>query len=549
MLARSTELAGAVPRLDELSLAAPRFPQGQVAYGYGSLLLDYLARTRGPERVRGFVERSSAQPIPFFLNSAARRSFGVSLEQGWREWRDSLRRDSAAVTAAAGGAAALAAGPLPGWRDLTRDGWYALHPRWADSAAVVYAGSTGREVPAAYEVPAGGGVPRARGRRNGTDVNVPLPDGALLYAQLEFTTPYVLRSDLWVQRGGREHRLTRGARLSAPDARRGDGAVVAVQAVPGTTRLVRLSPDGRAIAPLTGTSVDSVWAEPRWSPDGGRVAAALVARGGGSAIVVLDTAGRVTRVASRSRAVESAPAWSADGAELYFTSDRTGTAELYVVRLDGAPSDDRAGAATPPTPRRISHAAAGVFEPSPSPDARALAATDFRADGYHVGVAPLAALARDTLAALGDGGAGAPPIRTGGGSAADSGATSAAVGRVAAAPRDTSPSRPYSPWRQLVPRYWLPVVLRTDENRLALGAYTSGSDVLERHVYGAQLTAPPSDPHEVDASLTWRYAGLGQPLLDASVAQYWEHDAVWDARGVATLGTIKQAMAAVRADQ
>ena len=46
---------------------------------------------------------------------------------------------------------------------------------------------------------------------------MPLPDGSLLFAQLDYVNPYQRRSDLWVQRGGREHRLTVGARLTTPD--------------------------------------------------------------------------------------------------------------------------------------------------------------------------------------------------------------------------------------------------------------------------------------------------------------------------------------------
>ncbi|HWJ23234.1 MAG TPA: hypothetical protein VNS52_12855, partial [Gemmatimonadaceae bacterium] len=496
MIARAASLGDAVPRLDQLSLATPRFPQGDVAYGYGSLLVDYLARTRGPQGVRRFVDRTAAAPVPFFLDRAARASFGVSFHRAWREWRDSLARDARRLE--------TSDTTLAGWRPLTSAGWYELFPRWADSASIVYAGNSGRAVPAAYEVDASGGArPRRVGRRNGEDVNAPRGD-ALVYAQLDYTSPYVLRSDLYTQsrRGGAERRLTRGARLSAPDVRARDGAIVAVQAAPATTRLALLSANGAMLRALTTTSPDTQWAEPRWSPDGAHVAAVRRSRDGASAIVVLDTLGRVERVAAASRAVDGAPAWSPDGATLYFTSDRTGSTQLYSVALADATADG-----VPPEPRRLSDVATGIFYPAPSPDGTRIAASLYRADGYQIGVAPLDT-ARRLVASAASVTSTAEPRDRGAGD--DPPAAAAAARR-------------YSPWRTLVPRYWLPVVGRTDEQRLTLGGYTSGSDVVGRHAYAAQLTVPASRAGEPEIFGTYRYAGLGLPLLDATVEQAWKH--------------------------
>src|SRR2546428_8879961 len=67
------------------------------------------------------------------------------------------------------------------------------------------------------------------GRRNSRSPNSVLPDGSLLYSQLEYTSPYNIRSDLYVdpppfRKHGRTRRLTHGARLAIPDAR-ADGLI------------------------------------------------------------------------------------------------------------------------------------------------------------------------------------------------------------------------------------------------------------------------------------------------------------------------------------
>jgi hypothetical protein len=141
MIARASALAGAPRRLDQISATTSQYPGGQGSYIYGSLLFQHLAQSRGAEHVPEFVERLSKQPIPFFLNRAAKKTFGVSLMDAWREFNDSLRR-----------AAAAPGEPLPGWRDLTRGGRDVQHPRWIDERSILYTASTGRESPGAYSV-------------------------------------------------------------------------------------------------------------------------------------------------------------------------------------------------------------------------------------------------------------------------------------------------------------------------------------------------------------------------------------------------------------
>ncbi|HYU51710.1 MAG TPA: hypothetical protein VEK37_02140, partial [Gemmatimonadaceae bacterium] len=243
MIARAAALANRVPTLQELSPGTSRFPGGVVVYVYGSLLFDYLSRTRGPGSVREFVERGAKTPFPFILTLTSRSAFGISFQTAWRQWRDSLVREMRAQHEL-----------MPGWRQLTNAGRVALFPRWLGDTNLVYAGDKARETPAAYRVALSGREARL-GRRNGTSPNVTMPDGSLLFSQPEFLDPYHIRNDLYVEKGGSQTRLTTGARLTAPDAR-ADGEIVAVQDQPGTTRLVRLSRDGRALVPLTSTSLD-----------------------------------------------------------------------------------------------------------------------------------------------------------------------------------------------------------------------------------------------------------------------------------------------------
>ena len=494
MIARASALANDVPPPPEWSAATARYPWGEVPYAFGSLFFDYLARTRGADKIPLFVERTSRFPIPFLLGRASQASFGLSFGEAFREWRDTLARSAAGAAPA----------PMPGWHELTREGGVLLSPRWSSESTLVFSAIPGKEVPAVYSVDVGGDVDRLA-RRNGSDVNVPLPDGRLLFAQLEFTSPWHVRSDLWIERNGRARRLTSDARLGEPDARRGDAAIVAVQGAPATNRLVRVTLDG-AVSPLTSVHPDTQWAEPRWSPRGDRIAAVRWTYGGFGDVVVLDTTGAVVARVTNDRAVDASPSWSRDGQWLFFSSDRTGVTQLYAVPADALSGDDDANAALV---RRVSDAATGLFEPEPSPSGDRLAAVHYRDDGFHLGIAPL-----DTA------GIDRPPV------------SERFAGGAARRPEIVErPERRYSPWRTLLPRYWLPTIGQSSRGATSIGGFTSASDIVGRHAWGAEGEWSPQD-NEISGAAHWVWRGLGVPVVDVSATQSWDAFTVVDQNDV-----------------
>ncbi|HMC55589.1 MAG TPA: hypothetical protein VKH19_10485, partial [Gemmatimonadaceae bacterium] len=552
MIARTAAMQRAVPRIDQLSLASPHFPYGYSVYAYGSLFVDHIARTHGDSSVRSFIESSARQLVPLYLNGPARHAFRRSFTSEYRIWAESLLAQ-----------APPDAPPIPGWRQLTREGAYASFPRWLSDSSLVYTGTPGKESNAAYKLscqsshpepltsqrerpsshpdpltshpersegstvsgiePTTAGeaicprVTRTRlGRRNSRTPNSVLADGSLLYSQLEFNSPYEIRSDLYVESPrGRTRRLTHGARLAFPDAR-DDGAIVAVQVIPAGSRLARVSRDGRNLRAITSGGPDEQWSDPRWSPDGRHVVAVRWLRGGTSEIVVVDTAGAIVQTLIRERTVNSAPSWSSDGRYVYFSSDRTGVSNLYVGAFRPAFADTM----MVPDLQRVSDARTGLFEPQPSPSGNAIAASIFQADGYHIGAAP-ASTARsqnaDALAAV--------TARS-----ADSAQT-----------RSGTITR-YSPWRTLLPRYWIPFFESgLDDNSARIGALTSAEDVVGRHGYQALLFVP-TDNTGITGSLYYRNARLGQPLIELAATQDWENYLrVFDqSQGSAPIGILRR---------
>ncbi len=514
MIARSAALAHRFPKIDQLSAANPLFPYGYGAYAYGSLFMDYLARTYGDSAMEKFVGASSRRILPWTLNGPARRAFGRSFTSAYRVWSDSLVQNAATSPWT---------DPIPGWRDLTVDGAYANYPRWVNDSTILYTGTPGRESYGAYRltfdvsretshVKRENAVARQRiARRHSRSPNVVLSNGDILYSELQYSGLYDLRSDLYLdrRRGGKK-RLTRNARLTLPDARRSDDRIVATQLVVSGSRLALVSRDGRSIVPITSGGPEESWTEPRWSPDGRHIAAIRWTRGGTSAVVVIDTTGRPVQTIGAERAVVMTPIWSPDGAWVYFNSDRDGTSNVYRARFGADVTEFE----------RVSGARTGLFEAQISPSGRELAAVVFKADGYHIGIAPL-----DSVRGV----------------AAES------IASVAPRPAGSSlqsqvPSRKYSAFRQLKPRWWMPfVVAALDSNSARYGFATSGEDIAGRHAYDASI-AVPDDGSGLTGAFFYRNATLGRPLLDFVYAQDWENRArILDAsNGDAVVGRLRR---------
>lgn len=482
MLARAAGLDAALPPLDALSAARPHFPGAAGAYLFGS----YLFEGHEGRAMERFVESASARLLPWRHDANARAAFGRSFSDRWDRWRDS-------VTRAATGLAPEA----PGTRTLTRHGWTARFPRFVSNEALVYVANDARQTTGTYRVTLDGARTRL-GRRNSVDMNAPARDGRTVQGELDFADPYSTHSDLYLGSGRAHRRLTHGQRLAQPDLHVGSGRIVAVQTVPGSTSLVVQRPGNDYLREIAPGTLDRTWAEPRWSGDGALIAAARWERGGRTAIVVMDTAGRVVQTfapGGRPLSIVSSPAWVAGDTSLVFVSDHEGRAMVYL-------GDVRSGAYA-----RVWSSATGLNTPDVSPDGRRMAAVEVRGDGYHVVTRELpreVSLVRPA-------------------------ADTARVTEVPPAELDTAARRDdYSAWRQMLPKWWLPIVEETDMGSWRAGFFTSHSDVLGRHRYAASFARDFREPeHSYAAAYT--YAGFGNPVATLSVEQSWLHGQILNA--------------------
>jgi Tol biopolymer transport system component len=558
MVLRTAILEDAFASLDQVSGTGATWPGGARSYIYGSLFLEHLSRSYGPEVQQRLVEAAAGAWLPpaIAFNRVARKATGSSFSQLFAEWRSDLETRYQAL------ADSLRAAGLTTPEPVGKGGYHTLHPRVGPNGRVAYASADGRRAAANRILDPATGAVRTLSRRNDIGPLAWSPDGALLTAQLEFDGPYRLYSDLYrVDVRGREHRLTRGARLSEPDLAPDGRRILAVQAAGGTNRLVVYDLETGAITPLTAADPKVHWAFPRWAPDGSRLAVGRW-EAGAYDVVILDSLGALQYRLTADRALDTAPAWSPDGRYLVFSSDRSGIPNLYAYDLStlvptgntaaaevagaAAASADAASAASDPALRQLTNLLTGAFFPDISPDGRWVYFSAYHADGFHIERIPFdtatwreaapvkMALWRDAAEATAEIEAkGAKAARRESelveGSPGDARHAALVPGPVggrgqaalAAAGAEPGPARPYSPLRSLRPRYWIPTLESRANTGAFYGALTSGEDLVGRHAYALAAAYQPSD-RLFQGELSYRYTGLGLPHLGFAAARSWE---------------------------
>ncbi len=490
MVLRTAVLEDAFDSIDRVTGAGPSWPGASKAYIYGSIFADYLSKAHGSEVHGALVDRAARTWIPPSLafDRVAKQTTGRSFSDAFEEWRAELEVQYYGL------ADSLRSRGLTESERLTLAGYQAAFPRSAPDGRVAFAAHDGRSAPAIRILDPETGLIRTLSRRNGLDGAAWLPDGSLLTAQLELDGPYRIYRDLYrIDPGGKEHRLTRGARLSSPDATRDGRLAVAVQGIGGTNRLVLYDLEAGTLRPLTEPEPDVHWAFPRWAPDGERIAAGRW-RGGSYDVVVLDTLGSVLHALSDDRAVDTAPTWSPDGRYVLFSSDRSGIANLYAYDLHGEAGEGRL--------RQVTNVLTGAYHPDVSPDGRWIYFAGYRATGFHI----------ERIAFDPESWREPAPLE------------SRFQVATRAQPDDTNGTelpnaRPYSAWPTLLPRGWMPVIYR--EGGTFLGAITSGQDLVGRHVYGLSA-AYNLNRRVVDAGASYAYSGLGNPVLGLELGRTWE---------------------------
>jgi hypothetical protein len=502
MVVRTAVLEGQFDPIDRVSNHTPIWPDGQRPYIYGSLYMDFLQRRYGADAPARVLDRTARSwfPPPLAFNHVGRRALGEPFTRAFRAWQAELDTHYAAL------AASLAAEGLTESERIVGHGRFALSPRVSpDGRRIAYAAGDGREALMTRIVGPNGDVAWQR-RRSSLGAASWLPDGsALITSQLDLVDPYRMFEDLYIVSPRGERRLTRGARLMAPDIARDGRRVVAIEGRGETGRVVIYDLETGAITPLHDFATDVNWAAPRWSPDGTRIAVSRWRQGGDYDLVVLDAAGTVLREITSDRAIDGTPAWSPDGRHLIFSSDRTGIPNLYAAE----PGDDGTHALY-----RITNVLTGAVHPEVTPDGRSIIFVRYHADGFHIDRMPFdpatwrpaEPLALERIAELRAPGLAPDTLRR--------------DERVGVVDTTASPVAPYRAARSARPHFWVPYIDGDTVTGTFVGLFMYGRDLVGRHEWDL-AGGVDFDSGRWQGSVAYSFAGLGRPVIDVRAEREW----------------------------
>ncbi len=508
MVLRMASLEGPFPSLDQASVFPDSWPAGRVPYLFGESFTRYIAGKYGRDKLAEISTVYSGRGVPFLVQSTGLRVLKRYYGDLWLEWQNDLKYHYLKQQQD------ILAKGLSRSTGLTRRGYLNSYPAFSpDGTRIACSVENGHEFPGIYLMHADGTGDRKLvenvfpGSASGAAVSWS-PDGnRLYYTKIEIRRNTGYYNDIYYYDLKKDHevRLTKGLRARDPHLSPDGKRLIFVQNRMAMTRLamMELPPDLRRpvgqkdITPVTSESVNQ-YATPRFSPDGTKIAVSLWQPGGNVDIWLLDAQGNKLDEISRDRAVDGAPAWSPDGKDLYFSSDRTGVFNLHAYEIET---------------RKLFQATnvvGGAFTPSPSPDGKTLAFSSYSAKGYDIHTLSIdraswrpAGSYRDPYPAV----------------------------TYEEKPVETS-TRSYSPLSTVYPRFWLPWFGYSQESGVLFGAFTFGQDVVQRHLYYLTALYGPKT-NRTWYTLDYFYDGLYPTVrFQASDIDVTHSDLLVDASGV-----------------
>lgn len=473
MMLRMDVLSEKFLSIDQLSNDPVRWPHGDLRYLYGSRFVTFIAERHGDDALAQLGRDYGRQTFPYGLNRIAKRATGFTFIDLYEQFHAALRERYGAQRDAIVAEGEVEGRPISPHADTVRS------PRFLRDGGLAFYRGDGSTHGGLYTL-AGELLTRSAGEA----VFAPHASGTqLIYSQV---APYrdiyglhdLFRLDL---KTGESVRLTTGLRASQPDVSPDGREVAFITQKSGTSQL-----ELAALRDIEGTRRALIAASPhtqvftpRYSPDGKTLAVSVWRAGGYRDIVLVDRKTGAQRDVTRDRAQDTGPTFSPDGTRVYFSSDRSGVANIYAFELARGVTS------------QVTNVVAGAYQPVVSPDGAKLVYVGYTSDGFGLHELDLAT-APERLA---------EPYH-------DRRPSPATTNDASARPR---PIHDYNPLQTLAPHNYQ---LSLEEHALGyeLGIHVAGSDVAGFHRYRLHVAV---GLEQSDPGVSLHYAYGRSPLSPA----------------------------------
>jgi len=431
-------------------------------YLYGGKFAAFLAENYGEKKLKEIMTDFGRRFIPQVIEARFLKVFGKSLSYLWAEF-------SLASKVPDPGPAAQP-GPL---RILTRKGMIQSYPVFGPGDQIYFFSQDFREFPGLYRLD----IPTLKTGRvvekaDFTGLSFSTEEQKIYFSAHQYFKFYYRFSDLYELdlKTDKVKRLTCGRRLSWPVRageviycikRQADRSFIARFKLGEKTESI-ISPGYVSLSHLA------------LSPDGHFLAASIKQKGKNWAIGIFTAAGEPVHILPDSGGKNFCPQWK-DNQELYYIAEYGNNYRLASFNLLDRRMSICRQEQLPP-----------IYHVTLAEDKGLFLVTFLDAYGENLGLINISDLVFEPLAP----------------GAAEAGESAPAAPLPQAQP---VPDRPYRPWRELLPKYWLPAA-REGGQEMQAGIYLSGQDLVQKHAY--ELAAY-YGPRSGSLNLDFRYLFQG----------------------------------------
>jgi WD40-like Beta Propeller Repeat len=439
MKIRTAALANRLLPIDQTTTYEMRkYPDGESPYIYGGEFFQFLANRYGDEKLVEYIDYNS-KCLPFFTNFASRKVFGTSFYKLWQEWQqaeiESDRRVDTSETTES--------------MQVTKVGFDMYAPLFSKYGEKIYFISYNpNELPSIKSLDLITKQTRTLIRGYiGKTISLSADGGELLFSMRNVNKNYYDFDDLFLfsLTTNELFRITNGLRARDPDFTPSGDKIIFVENGLGKNRLILMERKGMKPEPLIEEDEYTQFSQPKFSPDGKKIAVAIWQEGGFQDILVLDLEAGWNLPITFDRATDVQPAWTPDSKYLLFSSDRTGVFNLYAYSWETRQI------------YQVTNVKSGAFFPTVSPDGKRIAFLLYSESGYDINF-----------------------INFKPGSWVKAKILPESLPEIPAASEVRVNLHAYDPLASIFPRFWLPLIYY--DTTFSFGFLTAGADVLLQHI-------------------------------------------------------------------
>ncbi len=372
MILRMHMIDGTPLSWEEMAVFGKTSLGNESAYNAWCSLVEHIAATYGVETLEQISRSLSALPR-LTIDGAVESVLSKSGEDLFAEWKSKKELQYRLVKEK------VRNNPLEG-TVIESEGFGNSYPIFSpDGLSILYVSNKGRDFlgeSAVYRY----NIRTATAQRIIDGVRSKLswsPDGkSIYYSKITPDNPHwsrqsdLYRFDLDSQK---ETRLTRGLRAFNPQMSKDGLRLVFSAGSDGTTNIGVSGSDGSGVQLLTQVPSGHQVYTPVWSPDGTEIAFGY-SQGHGQVVAMMDARGGAIRLVAERGDCRN-PAFSEDGSLLYYSSDRTGIFNLYVM--------DRVSRTT----KQVTNVLGGAFFPAVNSSGDLVYAS-YSSSGYKIASLP-----------------------------------------------------------------------------------------------------------------------------------------------------------------